>query len=81
MPITRDPLFLQAAEYAVRNKKCGRLLLQHKFQINATRAMSLIEQLQAACVIGAFDGSDSIHPVLADQKFLQELTIAAEETA
>lgn len=81
MAILQDPLFFSAAEFVVKTNRCNCSLLQRKFKITWFRASALIEQLQKAFIIGAWNGETLVHPVLANEKLLEELKVAAEETA
>jgi len=53
----RDSLFLDAAQMAVREGKISASLLQRKLKIGYARAARILDQLEAAGIIGPAEGS------------------------
>ncbi|MGL2993479.1 DNA translocase FtsK 4TM domain-containing protein [Flavobacterium sp. TSSA_36] len=53
----RDPLFREAAEIIVNAQQGSASLLQRKLKLGYNRAGRLIDQLEAAGIVGAFEGS------------------------
>ena len=53
----RDPLFREAAEVIVTAQQGSASLLQRKLKLGYNRAGRLIDQLEAAGIVGAFEGS------------------------
>lgn len=53
----RDPLFREAAEVIVSAQQGSASLLQRKLKLGYNRAGRLIDQLEAAGIVGAFEGS------------------------
>lgn len=53
----RDPLFREAAEVIVSSQQGSASLLQRKLKLGYNRAGRLIDQLEAAGIVGAFEGS------------------------
>lgn len=54
---TRDELFAQAVRLVCQYDKASSSMLQRRFQIGFNRAARLLEQLEAAAVVGPADGS------------------------
>lgn len=61
-----DDLFHQAAEVVIRHKQGSVSLLQRKLGLGYQRAARLIDQLEEAGVVGAYDGSKA-REVLVDK--------------
>lgn len=80
MSLTRDPLFIQAADVVFAAKECTPSLLQRRLKIGYSRAANLMKQLEEACVIGPFTGAQP-RQLLADKALLDQLKIAAHESA
>ena len=53
----RDPLFREAAELFVHQREASTSLLQRKFEVGYGRAARIIDQLEAAGVLGPKNGS------------------------
>ena len=68
-----DPLFLEAAETVIRHKQGSVSLLQRKLGIGYQRAARLIDKLEEAGVVSAYDGSKA-REVLVDRSYLEKLT-------
>lgn len=52
-----DPLFVEAARIVVHAQQGSTSLLQRRLRIGYSRAARIVDQLEAAGIIGAFDGS------------------------
>ena len=53
----RDPLFREAAEVIVNSQQGSASLLQRKMKLGYNRAGRIIDQLEAAGIVGKFEGS------------------------
>ncbi len=53
----RDPLFREAAEIIVNAQQGSAYLLQRKMKLGYNRAGRIIDQLEAAGIVGPFEGS------------------------
>jgi len=67
-----DPLFHEAAETVIRHKQGSVSLLQRKLGIGYQRAARLIDKLEEAGVVSAYDGSKA-REVLVDRTYLEKL--------
>jgi DNA segregation ATPase FtsK/SpoIIIE, S-DNA-T family len=68
----RDELFREAARLCVRHQQGSASLLQRRLRIGYARAGRLIDELEAAGILGPFDGSKA-RMVLADEEQLERL--------
>ena len=66
-----EDLFRQAAELVIRHKQGSVSLLQRRLAVGYQRAARLIDQLEAAGIVGPYDGSKA-REVLVDQSYLKE---------
>lgn len=62
----RDPLFREAAEVIVNAQQGSASLLQRKLKLGYNRAGRLIDQLEAAGIVGAFEGSKARQVLFTD---------------
>jgi S-DNA-T family DNA segregation ATPase FtsK/SpoIIIE len=67
-----DPLFREAADTVIRHKQGSVSLLQRKLGIGYQRAARLIDKLEEAGVVSAYDGSKA-REVLVDRSYLDKL--------
>jgi len=67
-----DPIFVEAAQTVVRHKQGSVSLLQRKLGIGYQRAARLIDKLEAAGIVSAYDGSKA-REVLVDKAYLEQL--------
>ncbi len=67
-----DPVFVEAVETVIRHKQGSVSLLQRKLGIGYQRAARLIDKLEAAGVVSAYDGSKA-RKVLVDKSFLEKM--------
>jgi len=68
----RDELFHEALKLVVRHQQGSISLLQRRLKIGYSRAARLIDELEAAGIVGAFDGSKA-REVLVDESYLEEM--------
>lgn len=69
----RDKLFAEAAEVIVTAQQGSASLLQRKLKLGYNRAGRLIDQLEAAGVVGPFEGSKARQVLVPDLISLQQL--------
>ena len=69
----RDKLFKEAAEVIVTAQQGSASLLQRKLKLGYNRAGRLIDQLEAAGVVGPFEGSKARQVLVTDLVALQQL--------
>jgi S-DNA-T family DNA segregation ATPase FtsK/SpoIIIE len=75
----RDELFREAARLVVRHQQGSASLLQRRLRIGYARAGRLIDELEAAGILGPFDGSKA-RDVLVDEEQLERI-LQTEENA
>lgn len=63
----RDSLFDEAARLVVLHQQGSTSLIQRKFSIGYNRAGRIIDQLEAAGIVGPFEGSKARHVLFADE--------------
>ena len=69
----RDKLFNEAAEVIVTAQQGSASLLQRKLKLGYNRAGRLIDQLEAAGIVGPFEGSKARQVLIQDLTSLQQL--------
>ncbi len=69
----RDKLFKEAAEIIVTAQQGSASLLQRKLKLGYNRAGRLIDQLEAAGIVGAFEGSKARQVLIPDLIALDQL--------
>lgn len=69
----RDKLFKEAAEIIVTAQQGSASLLQRKLKLGYNRAGRLIDQLEAAGIVGAFEGSKARQVLVPDLIALDQL--------
>jgi S-DNA-T family DNA segregation ATPase FtsK/SpoIIIE len=67
-----DPLFIEAAQTVIRHKQGSVSLLQRKLGIGYQRAARLIDRLEDAKIVSAYDGSKA-REVLVDKSYIDDL--------
>jgi len=72
-PDDRDPLFDDAARVIVTHQQGSTSLLQRRLKLGYNRAGRLIDQLEAAGVVGPFEGSKAREVLLPDEYALEQL--------
>ena len=69
----RDILFDDAARLIVRHQQGSTSLIQRKMKLGYNRAGRLIDQLEAAGIVGSFEGSKARAVLIADEYSLEQL--------
>ncbi|WP_313374122.1 DNA translocase FtsK 4TM domain-containing protein [Chishuiella sp.] len=69
----RDALFEDAARLIVMNQQGSASLLQRKLKLGYNRAGRLIDQLEAAGIVGPFEGSKARQVLIQDDVSLEQL--------
>ncbi len=69
----RDVLFREAAEIIVIAQQGSASLLQRKMKLGYNRAGRIIDQLEAAGIVGAFEGSKAREVLVLDLASLNTL--------
>jgi S-DNA-T family DNA segregation ATPase FtsK/SpoIIIE len=69
----RDPMFEDAARVVVVNQSGSTSLIQRRFSIGYNRAGRIIDQLEAAGVVGPFEGSKARQVLVQDEVQLERL--------
>lgn len=68
----RDPLFEEAARLIVVHQQGSTSLIQRKFSIGYNRAGRLMDQLEAAGIVGPTQGSKAREVIIADEYSLEQ---------
>ncbi len=69
----RDPMFDEAARLIVIHQQGSTSLIQRKLKLGYNRAGRLIDQLEAAKIVGAFEGSKARDVLIGDLQVLEEM--------
>lgn len=69
----RDPLFDDAARLIVLHQQGSTSLIQRKLKLGYNRAGRIIDQLEAAGIVGAFEGSKAREVLIQDEVSLEQL--------
>ncbi|MDB9964005.1 DNA translocase FtsK [Vicingaceae bacterium] len=69
----RDPLFEDAARIIVQHQQGSASLLQRKLKLGYNRAGRIVDQLEAAGIIGPFEGSKARQVLIVDEMSLEQL--------
>ena len=69
----RDPFFEDAARLIVANQQGSTSLIQRKFAIGYNRAGRLMDQLEAAGIVGPFEGSKARQVLVLDETHLNQI--------
>lgn len=68
-----DPLFREAAHLIVAHQQGSTSLIQRKFSIGYNRAGRIVDQLEAAGIIGPFEGSKARQVLVDDEVHLEQI--------
>lgn len=71
----RDAMFAEAARIIVQNQHGSTSLLQRKLKLGYNRAGRIIDQLEAAGIVGPFEGSKAREVLIKDMDSLEQLLI------
>jgi S-DNA-T family DNA segregation ATPase FtsK/SpoIIIE len=69
----RDALFEEAAKLIVMHQQGSTSLIQRKLKLGYNRAGRLIDQLEAAGIVGGFEGSKAREVLIKDEMSLEQL--------
>ncbi|MVM29358.1 DNA translocase FtsK [Spirosoma sp. HMF4905] len=69
----RDPMFDEAARLIVIHQQGSTSLIQRKLKLGYNRAGRLIDQLEAAKIVGSFEGSKARDVLVQDLQTLEEM--------
>jgi len=69
----RDDLFDEAAKLIVQYQQGSTSLIQRKFSIGYNRAGRIIDQLEAAGIVGPFEGSKARQVLITDEVSLEQI--------
>ena len=69
----KDDIFDEAARLVVQHQQGSTSLIQRKFSIGYNRAGRIIDQLEAAGIVGPFEGSKARHVLIKDEYSLEQL--------
>ena len=70
-PDNRDPMFEEAARLIVMHQQGSTSLIQRKMKLGYNRAGRIIDQLEAAGIVGPFEGSKARDVLYADEYSLE----------
>lgn len=68
----RDPLFEDAARVIVINQQGSTSLIQRKLKLGYNRAGRIVDQLEAAGIVGPFEGSKARQVLISDEYALEQ---------
>ncbi len=68
----RDPLFEEAARMIVMHQQGSTSLIQRKLKLGYNRAGRIIDQLEAAHIVGPFEGSKAREVLIPDEYSLEQ---------
>jgi S-DNA-T family DNA segregation ATPase FtsK/SpoIIIE len=72
-PNERDSKFEEAARIVVAHQQGSASLLQRKMKLGYNRAGRIVDQLEAAGIIGPFEGSKARQVLIKDELALEQL--------
>ncbi|HVS94339.1 MAG TPA: DNA translocase FtsK 4TM domain-containing protein [Mucilaginibacter sp.] len=79
-PDNRDPMFEEAARLIVIHQQGSTSLIQRKLKLGYNRAGRIIDQLEAAGIVGPFEGSKAREVLFADEYSLEKHLEAIQKT-
>jgi S-DNA-T family DNA segregation ATPase FtsK/SpoIIIE len=80
-PDDRDPLFEEAAQIIVQHQQGSASLLQRRLKLGYNRAGRIIDQLEAAKIIGPFEGSKAREVLIKDPMTLNQILAGLKDRA
>ncbi len=75
----RDPLFDEAARLVVQHQQGSTSLIQRRMQLGYNRAGRIIDQLEAANIVGPFEGSKAREVIVQDMLTLEQILKRLDE--
>jgi S-DNA-T family DNA segregation ATPase FtsK/SpoIIIE len=75
----RDALFEDAARVIVMNQQGSTSLIQRKLKLGYNRAGRIVDQLEAAGIVGPFEGSKARQVLIPDEYSLEQLLKSESE--
>ena len=69
----RDPMFEEAARLLVSTQQGSTSLIQRKLKLGYNRAGRIVDQLEAAGIVGPFEGSKARQVLIPDEYSLEQL--------
>ena len=75
----RDPLFDEAARLVVQHQQGSTSLIQRRMQLGYNRAGRIIDQLEAAGIVGPFEGSKAREVIVQDPQTLEQILKGLDE--
>jgi S-DNA-T family DNA segregation ATPase FtsK/SpoIIIE len=72
-PSSKDAMFEEAARIIVQHQQGSTSLLQRRLKLGYNRAGRLIDQLEAAGIVGPFEGSKAREVLIPDEYSLEQL--------
>ncbi|MFZ9982366.1 MAG: DNA translocase FtsK [Cyclobacteriaceae bacterium] len=75
----RDSMFEEAARLIVSHQQGSTSLIQRKLKLGYNRAGRLIDQLEAAGIVGGFEGSKAREVLIKDEMALDQLLTSLKE--
>ncbi len=78
-PADRDAFFVQAAQIVVQTQQGSASLLQRRLKLGYNRAGRIVDQLEAAGIIGPFEGSKAREVRIKDMLSLEQLLNASDK--
>lgn len=79
-PEDRDPMFEEAARLIVMHQQGSTSLIQRKLKLGYNRAGRIIDQLEAAGIVGPFEGSKAREVLFSDEYSLEKHLEAIQKT-
>ncbi|OCX54476.1 cell division protein FtsK [Mucilaginibacter sp. PPCGB 2223] len=78
-PSDRDPMFEEAARLIVMHQQGSTSLIQRKLKLGYNRAGRIIDQLEAAGIVGPFEGSKAREVLIPDDYALEQFLSNMDE--
>jgi S-DNA-T family DNA segregation ATPase FtsK/SpoIIIE len=71
-PSDRDSLFMDAARLVVQTHQGSTSMIQRKLKLGYNRAGRIVDQLEAAGILGPFEGSKARQVLVPDEMALEQ---------